>query len=70
MNTRVHRKALSSSYHAKVIFKQLVPFSVDVIHEITWTIDALNGMHMTIMNRLKKLSFDSRILVDWVHCVQ
>ena len=46
MNTRVHRKAVSLSYHAAVILEQLIPFIKgslpdNVVHEITGITDAL-----------------------------
>ena len=46
MSARGHGRTLSSSYYAKVIFKQLInfikgSFSANVFHEITRIIDAL-----------------------------
>ena len=46
MNTRVHEKVLSLSYHAMVIFEQLIIFSkayfpANVFHEITGITGAL-----------------------------
>ena len=66
MNTRVHGKVLSLSYHAIVIFEQLIPFfqgsfPFNVFHEITGITDALKkNAHDQNKQTIKQLQSENR----------